>query len=95
MLHPVKDLSPEQRRTIETLLGHHVSEEGAVSIKSIQVSSILPPTLSPEERKGALERFDRYFAKIDARRAPVSEVEEEAVLNEALRSARTSPRPAH
>jgi hypothetical protein len=32
MIHSVKDLSPDQRPTIETLLGHPVSEEEQVSV---------------------------------------------------------------
>jgi len=95
MLHPVKDLSPEQRRTVESLLGHTVSEEESVSIKSIRASSILASSLTADERKQALERLDRYFAKVDAGREPVSEAEEEAIINEALRSARTGSRPVH
>ena len=95
MLHPVKDLSPEQRRTIESLLGHEVSEEEAVSIKSIRPSSILAPDLTEAERKDALDRLDRYFAKVDSRREPVSEAEEEAIIQEALISARTGARPVH
>ncbi len=95
MLHPVKDLSPEQRRAIESLLGRKVSEEEAVSIKSIRASSILAPNLTAEERKKALERLDRYFDKVDARREPVTEAEEEGIINEALASARSDTRPVH
>jgi hypothetical protein len=93
VLHHVKDLSPEQRQAIESLLGHKVSEEETLSIKSIATSSIVKSNLSPEERADTLKRLDQYFAKVDAGRKPVSAEEEEAVINEALQSARPSYRP--
>jgi hypothetical protein len=37
--------------------------------------------------------MDKYFAKIDAQRKPVSEEEEEEIINEALRSTRPGYRP--
>jgi hypothetical protein len=95
MLHPVKDLSPEQRHAIESLLGHAVTEEEAISIKSIRVAAILAPRLSADERKEALKRLEYYFAKADARREPVSEDEEESIINEALRHTRPNYRPVH
>ena len=93
MLYQVKDLSPEQKHTVESLLGHTVADDDAVSIKSIRASAIPPAELSLEERKEALEKLDRYFAKVDARRQPVSEEEEEAIITEALRSTRPNYRP--
>ncbi len=93
MLHHVKDLSPDQRRAVENLLGRRVSEDESVSIKSLRPSAIIPPQLSAEERKVALENLRRYFAKVDAQRSPVNEKEEEEIINEALRSARPNYRP--
>jgi hypothetical protein len=95
MLHHVKDLSPDQKRAIENLLGRQVSEDESVSIKSIRPSAIIPPHLSPEERKESLEKLRRYFAKVDAQRMPVSEREEEEIINEALRATRPKYRPVH
>ena len=54
MLYRVKDLSPEQRHAAEILLGHPVSENEAVSIKSLDPATIIPSRLSPEERIAAL-----------------------------------------
>ena len=95
MLHHVKDLSPEQRRAVENLLGRPLEEDEAVSIKSIRPSAIIPSRLSPQERAEAIEKLRQYFAKVDAQRNPVSEVEEEAIINEALRSVRRNYRPVH
>ena len=93
MVHHVKDLSPDQRQTVENLLGRPVAEDESVSIKSIRPSAILPPQLSPEERIEALEKLRQYFAKVDAQRKPVSEAEEDQIINEALRSTRPNYRP--
>ena len=49
--------------------------------------------LSPEQRREALRAFDRYFEKVDARRKVMSEMEEETLITEALRSVRPTYRP--
>jgi hypothetical protein len=65
-----------------------------VSIKALNPSAIVPSRLSKEEQKAALERLDLYFARVDAQRQPVSQEEEEAIIDEALRSTRPGYRPA-
>ena len=95
MLHDVKDLSPEQRRTVENLLGRPVAEDESVSIKGIRPSEIISARLSTEERAAALQKLRGYFAKVDARREPVSPAEEEEIINEARRSTRPHSRPIH
>ena len=95
MLHQVKDLSPEERRAVENLLGRPVAEDESVSIKGIRPSAIIPAPLSPDERKEAIQKLHQYFAKVDVQRKPVSEAEEEEIINEALRSTRPSYRPIH
>ena len=86
MLYQVKDLSPEQRHAAEMLLGRPVSEDEAVSIKSLGPSTIIPSILSPEDRIEALRALERRFATTN--RPEVGEEEEEATVNEALRSTR-------
>jgi hypothetical protein len=93
MLHRVKDLSPEQKLAIEALLGRAVSNEEAVSVRAVAPATMIPSQLSQEERLEALHRLDRYFAKVDAGRKPVSEEEEEAIFIEAMRSVRPNYRP--
>ena len=95
MLHDVKDLSPEQRRAVENLLGRPVAEDESVSIKGIRPSAIIPSRLSSEERKEALASLQRYFAKVDAQRMPVTEAEEEEIINQALRSTSPNYKPVH
>jgi|ERR1035438_3620535 hypothetical protein len=78
MLYQVKDLSPEQRRAAEMLLGHPVSEDEAVSIKSLGPTTIIPSKLSPEDRVAALRALEKRWAT--AHRPEVSEDEEEAAI---------------
>jgi hypothetical protein len=91
MLYRVKDLSPEQRHAAEILLGHPVSENEALSIKSLDPATIIPSRLSPEERIAALRALDERFAS-----RPVPEVsvkEEEDLVREAFLSTRPDHRP--
>jgi hypothetical protein len=93
MLYRVKDLSPEQRHAAEILLGHPVSENEAVSIKSLDPATIIPSRLSPEERIAALRALDERFAS-----RPVPEVsveDEDALVREAFHSTRPDRRPAN
>ena len=88
MLHHVKDLSPEQRHAAEILLGHPISEDETLSIRSVDISAIIPARLSPDERIQALRALNARLA------GPVINVdEEEAAVNEALRSTRSNFRP--
>jgi hypothetical protein len=91
MLYQVKDLSPEQKRAVEMLLGQPVSEDEAVSIKNLGPSTIIPPELSSEERIEALRALNERFAETPL--PDVSEDEEEAAVNEAMRSSRPNYRP--
>ena len=95
MLHDVKDLSPDQRRAVESLLGRTVEEDESVSIKGVRTLAIVPPQLSAEQRKEALGKLRGYLASVDARRKPVTEAEEEEIINEALRATRPDYRPIH
>ena len=53
----------------------------------------VPSHLTEEQRKAALEKLDLYFTRADAQRHPVSQEEEESIINEALRSTRPGYRP--
>jgi hypothetical protein len=91
MLYQVKDLSPDQKRAAEMLLGRPIAEDEAVSIKSLGPTTIISSKLSPEERVEALRALEHRFAA--ERRPEFSEEEEEAITNEALRSTRPNYRP--
>jgi len=91
MIYQVKDLSPEQKHAAEILLGHAVSEDEAVSIKSLGPSTLVPSKLSPEARVQALQALNERFRKVSS--PDVNEDEEASLANEALRSSRPNYRP--
>lgn len=88
MIRTAKDLSPDQKAAIESLLGRSVREHEEISVRAIE-----PPALSSERRKELAEKLKRYFAEVDARRQPGTAEEAEEILNEAMRSVRPGYRP--
>jgi len=91
MLYRVRDLSPEQRHAAEILLGHPVSDNQAVTIKSLDPATIIPSRLSPEERVAAMRALDERFAARPVRE--VSPEEEETLVREAFEATRQDHRP--
>jgi hypothetical protein len=88
MIHKAKDLSPEQKVAIESLLGRRVLDDEAISVRAIK-----PPVLSDQQKHELAEHLRKYFADVDARRHPGSAEEAEDILTEAIRSARPGYRP--
>jgi hypothetical protein len=88
MLRKVTDLSAEERAVIEKLLGRPIGDRELVFI-----DVCLPPATTQEERDEVVERLKRLFDEMDAYRQPVSPVEEEEIIDEALRSTRPNYRP--
>jgi hypothetical protein len=88
MLRRVTDLSLEQRRALEALLGHILRDDESVSIRSIYTAAVIPAKLSPEECLLALHNLNARFAPASDEVASVSPEEEESIVNEALRSTR-------
>jgi hypothetical protein len=88
MIHKAKDLSPEQKEAIESLLGRQVLDDEAISVRAIE-----PPALSDQQKRELAEHLRRYFAEVDARRHPGSAEEGEEILTEAMRSSRPGYRP--
>ena len=88
MICQAKDLTPDQKKAIESLLGRSVMEDESVSVRAIE-----PAALSPERRRELADELRRYFAEVDARRMPGTAEEAEAILTEAMRSTRPGYRP--
>lgn len=88
MIHKAKDLSPEQKQLIESLVGRRVMENEAISVRAIE-----PPSLSDERKRELVEQLKRYFAEVDARRKPGSPEEAEEIIDEAMKSVRPGYRP--
>jgi len=74
MLHHVRDLSRIKSGAIENLLGRPVSEASPSASRASP--SAISVSMSPEQRKEALEKLDRYFPRSMRKRTPVSEKEE-------------------
>ena len=90
MIRNVKDLSPDQKMAVESLLGRAVSEQETVSVQAFE-----PPAISEQRRQEIAEALRQYFAEVDAKRQPVSAEEADDILNEAMRSSRPDYRPRH
>ena len=88
MIHKAKDLSPEQKVTIESLLGRRVLDEEAISVRAIE-----PPALSDQQKHELAEQLRQYFAEVDVRRSSGSADEAEDILTEAIRSTRSQYHP--
>jgi hypothetical protein len=88
MIHKAKDLSPEQKLAIESLLSRHVLDDEAASVRAIE-----PSALSDQQKHELAERLRKHFSEIDARRLPGSAEETEEILTEAIRSTRPGYRP--
>jgi hypothetical protein len=88
MICNAKDLSPDQKAAIETLLGRRIQEDEAVSVRTFE-----PVVVSHQRRLEIANELRKYFAEVDAARKPVSEEEAEDIITEAMRSVRPGYRP--
>jgi hypothetical protein len=73
---------------VENLLGRRVLEGEAISVRAFE-----PLALSDERRREIAEELKWYFAEIDAQRRHCSADEVDAILDEAIRSARAGFHP--
>jgi hypothetical protein len=83
MIHRAKDLSPDQKKLIESLVGRRVLEDETISVHAFET-----PAISDERRQKIAEELRKYFAEVDANRQPVSPAEAEEIITEAIRSTR-------
>jgi hypothetical protein len=88
MIHNAEDLSVDQKAAIESLLGRHVLENEAISVRAIK-----PQAISDERRTEVLSGLEKYFEQVDAKRRPVTPQEADAIIDEALRSTRPHYQP--
>jgi len=88
MIVDAKDLSPNQKAVIKSLLGRRVLENEAISLCAIEA-----PVLSDQLRRELADKLRKYFAEVDARCEPGSAEDAEEILDEAMRSTRPGYRP--
>ncbi len=89
MLHRVRDLSPEQRQAAETLLGHALSEDELLSIRSVRDTPILPAKLSPGESLASWQSLNQRYPVDSQTDAEAYEM----AATEAIRFARLTLHP--
>ncbi len=83
MIHKARDLSPDQKAAVESLLGRQILEGEAVSVRAFE-----PPLLSDRRRQEIVDSLKQYFAQLDANSKSVSAEEADEAINEAMRSTR-------
>ena len=83
MIHKAKDLSPDQKAAVESLLGRQILEDEAVSVRAFE-----PPVLSDQRRQEIVDALKCYFAQVDANSRSVSAEEADEAITEAMRSTR-------
>ncbi len=83
MAYLAKDLSPEQRIAIESLLGRSVSERESVTIRAYE-----PPATSVQRRAEIIAGLESYFAALDDVRTPTDPSEADAIFEDAMRQTR-------
>jgi len=83
MIHKAKDLSPDQKAAVESLVGRQILEGEAVSVRAFE-----PPVLSDQRRQEIVDSLKRYFEQVDANSKSVSTEETEQAITEAMRSTR-------
>lgn len=87
MIHKAKDLSPDQRLLLESLLGRPVTEREAVSVRAFE-----PPVLSDQRRQEIVAELERLFSEAAASRYSASDDQDENLVTEAMRSTRPNYR---
>jgi hypothetical protein len=83
MIRDVKDLSPDEKMAVESLLGRSVLEQETVSVQAFQ-----PPAISDQRRQEIVGALRQCFAEVDAKRQPVSAREADDIIDEAMRDGR-------
>ena len=82
MVHHVKDLSPDQRSAIESLLGRTLREEESLTIRPARILQEAPVGA---DRSLAFRRYMENLDLLADRIQDVSEEEIDRALDEALR----------
>ena len=64
MIHSVKDLSPDQKLAIESLLGHTISEGERISVRTVPASPEWLTSIQHDARKKGTDKLT--LEEIDA-----------------------------
>jgi len=83
MILNANELTPAKRAALETLLDRRVQDGEAVSLQIFEQASV-----SPQQRAEIVSALSEYFREVDATRKPVTDVDHEQAITEAMRSVR-------
>ena len=83
MIHKAKDLSPDQKLTVENLLGRRVLDDETISIRAVHSHPI-----SEQRRADIAKQLREYFAEVDAHRQQASAEEADEIITEAIKTSR-------
>jgi hypothetical protein len=67
MIRSAKDLSPDQKVVLESLIGQALSEQDQVSVRRLRPA----PQISDTRRQEILGNLEAHFARVDAQRQPL------------------------
>jgi hypothetical protein len=88
MWHKVKDLSPEQRLAIESLLGRSLADDEGLNTQPSRLLKVAP---AGEERTNAYERYLAHSDMLADRARDVPDDTLDAAIDEACDHARRRP----
>jgi len=91
MIRHVKELSSGQRIAIESILGRALDDRETLSIRPVSVVREAPPL---DRRREVAGQLRDYFARLDAEPPQCSPEELDDAIDEALKHARPSYKPA-
>jgi hypothetical protein len=89
MVYRPNDLTEEQRRTVESLLGRPLADDEDVSVDAVPRK----PHLTAQEKVERLLFLGSYFDKVHAHQGALDSDETDELIDEALRSERPGYRP--
>lgn len=87
VIYKASDLSPDERRAAEVLLGHRLEDDEMISVRASKVR-LQKEALTGQARDAAFEKLIERIDKTAARAKDVSDAEVDAAIDEALRHVR-------
>ncbi len=82
-LHSAKTLSAPVKSALEELLGRPLAESETISVKTYKTDSA-----APEQRAEAITRIQGFYDRLGDGMSSLSEVEQEELMEEAMRTVR-------
>ena len=91
MVHKMRDLPPEARGVVESLIGRRLTDEEVFSIRPMRIQREGAGVTAALE---AADRFEEYFEEIDRQHPPLPAGQVEEVIVQTMRQVRPGYKPA-